>query len=150
MNERSVPFASVSFKVIKLPTFEFVSAESSKFRTASVKVNVISELVAIDAVITASMLTDGGMVSPAENTAKVVAIALSYESSTVEPIETYTVCSLLRSSVKSIEINCLWISIVASNAMSAPLELVSLTVIKLSTLTLFIAELSSNRISSSK
>ena len=64
-------------RVIKLPTFKLVSAVSSRFRTASVKVNVISELVAIDAVITASILTVGGMVSPTVNTAKEFEIALS-------------------------------------------------------------------------
>ena len=61
----SAPLASVSFNVIKLPTLEFVKAVSSKFLTASLNVKVISELVAIEAVITASISTVGGNLSAA-------------------------------------------------------------------------------------
>ena len=70
VKDRSVPLASVSFRVIKLPTFESVISESSKFLTASLNVNVIS-------VITASILTVGGRESPTVNIAKEFVIALS-------------------------------------------------------------------------
>ena len=50
----SVPLASVSFRVIKLPTFEFVIAESSRFLMASLKVKVIFESVAMDSSARAS------------------------------------------------------------------------------------------------
>ena len=69
--------ASVSLRVIKLPTFKLVISVSSRFRTGSLKVNVISELVAIDAVITASILTVGGRESPTVNIANEFEIALS-------------------------------------------------------------------------
>ena len=77
VKERSAPLASVSLRVIKLPTFEFVISESSKFLTASLKVNVMSELVAMEAVITASILTVGGRESPTVNIANEFVIALS-------------------------------------------------------------------------
>ena len=71
-----VPFASVSFRVIKLPTFEFVRAESSRFLTASENVKVMSELVAMEAVITASIATVGGNESPVVKVAEAAVIAL--------------------------------------------------------------------------
>ena len=73
---KSVPLASVSFRVIRLPTLAFVSSESSRFLTASLNVNVISESVAIDAVITASITTLGGNESPVVKVAEAADIAL--------------------------------------------------------------------------
>ena len=53
-NGISEPLASVSFRVIRLPTLESVRAESSRFLTGSLNVNVIFDSVAIEAVITVS------------------------------------------------------------------------------------------------
>ena len=75
-NGMSDPLASVSFRVIKLHTFEFVKAELSKFLTASLKVKVISESDAMEAVITASILTVGGSESPVVKVADAAVIAL--------------------------------------------------------------------------
>ena len=49
----SVPFASVSFRVIKLPTFVLSIALSLISLIFSLKVNVMSESVAMEAVIPA-------------------------------------------------------------------------------------------------
>ena len=75
-NAISDPLASVSLRVIKLPTFESVKAELSKFLTASLKVKVIFESVAIEAVITASIATVGGSESPVVKVADAAVIAL--------------------------------------------------------------------------
>ena len=73
---KSEPFSSVSFSVIKLPTLELVNSELSRFLTASEKVNVMSESVAMDAVITASIETVGGNESPVVKVAEAAVIAL--------------------------------------------------------------------------
>ena len=75
-NGISEPLASVSFRVIRLPTLESVKAELSRFLTASLKVKVIFESVAIEAVITASILTVGGNESPVVKVADAAVIAL--------------------------------------------------------------------------
>ena len=72
----SNPSASVSFNVSKLPTFASVKGVSFKFLTASLKVNVMLEFVAIDAVMTASIITVGGRESADVNVAEAEVIAL--------------------------------------------------------------------------
>ena len=57
-------------------------------------------------------------------------------SSTVAPIATYTFCWPVRLLLGLIVITCFWESIVASKAISAPLELSTFKVIRLSTLLL--------------
>ncbi len=75
-NGISDPLASVSLSVIKLPTFESVNSELSRFLTFSLNVNVISESVAMEAVITASITTVGGSESPVVKVADAAVIAL--------------------------------------------------------------------------
>ena len=72
----SVPFASVSFRVIKLPTLVLSIALSLTSLIFSLKVNVMSESVAMEAVITASISTVGGNESPVVNVAESANIAL--------------------------------------------------------------------------
>ena len=72
----SVPFASLSFRVIKLPTLVLSISPSLTSLIFSLKVNVMSESVAMEAVITASISTVGGNESPVVNVAEVADIAL--------------------------------------------------------------------------
>ena len=72
----SVPFASLSFRVIKLPTLVLSIELSLISLIFSLKVNVMSESVAMEAVITASISTVGGNESPVVNVAEAADIAL--------------------------------------------------------------------------
>ena len=72
----SVPFASLSFRVIKLPTLVLSIALSLISLIFSLKVNVMSESVAMEAVITAAISTVGGNESPVVNVAEAADIAL--------------------------------------------------------------------------
>jgi hypothetical protein len=74
--DMSNPLASVSFKVSKLPTLASVKAVLSKFLIGSLNVNVIFESVAIDAVMTASIIIVGEIVSADVNVAEAEFIAL--------------------------------------------------------------------------
>ena len=88
VNGMSNPVSPESFNVIKLPTLLSVRRELSRFLTASLNVKVISEFVAIEATITASISTVGGSVSPEVKVTDSAHIRLSYVSSTVAPMLT--------------------------------------------------------------
>ena len=85
----SVPFSSLSLRVMRPSTLLLVNAESLVFLTASLNVIVILSLTGTGfSKSTGSKVSIGEIVSIAVKVAELEINALSYKSSTVEPIAT--------------------------------------------------------------
>ena len=85
----SVPFSSVSFRVMRPSTLLLVKAVSLVFLSASLKVMVILSVTGTRvSESTGLKVSVGEIVSIAVKVAELAVNALSYKSSTVEPIAT--------------------------------------------------------------
>jgi len=83
----SVPFSSVSLRVMRPSTLVLVNVESLVFRIASLKVIVILSVTGTGfSKSIGSKVSVGEIVSIAVKVAELAVIALSYKSSTVAPI----------------------------------------------------------------
>ena len=83
----SVPFSSVSFKLIRLSTLVLVNVVSSVFRIASLKVIVILSVTGTGfSKSIGSKASVGEIESIAVKDIELAVITLSYKSSTVAPI----------------------------------------------------------------
>ena len=146
------PEEFVFLNVIKLSISVSAISVSSICLIALSKVIVILVSTAIPVLLSEGLnVKDGGEVGAA--TVKLIfeaLIALFEESSTVAPIATYTTCSLEKSLLGFIVIIFLSESIVASKSIFEPLELSSLSVIRVSILEFVSSELSVFLIASSK
>ena len=146
------PEEFVFLNVIKLSISVSAISVSSICLIALSKVIVILVSTALPVLLSEGLnVKDGGEVGAA--TVKLIfdaLIALFEESSTVAPIATYTICSLEKSLLGFIVIIFLSESIVASKSIFEPLELSSLSVIRVSILEFVSSELSVFLIAPSK
>ena len=89
LKSMSVPFSSLSLRVMRPSTLLLVNAELLVFRTASLNVIVILSLTGTGfSRSKGSKVRVGEIVSIAVKVAELAINALSYKSSTVEPIAT--------------------------------------------------------------